>query len=264
MLSPPTTLSPERDTRVGASFLPILMAGKTEEIMREWQRLTGDPAYVPPNFDNNWPVALGRYLEPMVLDWHERKHGPLTRRGEWVPHPHRPWLGCTLDGYRETDKTVLDAKVVGQWRRMEEVIAYYTPQMVVQRDCVGAENAALLIVHGGSEPVECPVTWTPDYEAEVWTRLDEFWDCVLSLTPPGGFVEKIATPAPVKTYEMSTSNAWCANAAAWIINKTAAQDFNEAAKEIKALVPADAIQCFGGGVSVVRNKAGSLTIKESA
>jgi len=256
-----TPLSPLRDTRVGASFLPALMAGKSDQILQEWQRLTGDPAYEPPNFDNNWPVQLGRYLEPMVLDWHERKHGPLTRRGEWVPHPHRPWLGCTLDGYRETDKTVLDAKVVGQWRRMEEVIAYYTPQVIVQRDCVGAENASLLIVHGGSEPVECPVTWTADYEAEVWERLDAFWDCVLSLTPPGGFVEKIATPAPVKTVDMSGLNSWTAQAATWLSTIQAKKDCEASEKELKALVPADAARCYGAGVEIKRNKVGHLSVR---
>jgi hypothetical protein len=267
MLSPslqPATLSPERDTRVGASFLPALMAGKTDEIMREWQRLTGDPAYQPVNFEDNWPVNFGKYLEPLAIDWHQRKTGPLTRRGEWVRHPHRDWLGCTLDAWRATTNTVLDAKAIGQWRKLDEVISYYTPQLIVQRDCVGAANAALLIVHGGSEPVEYPVTWTPGYEADVWTRLDEFWDCVMSLTPPCELPSALAPVPAVQTYDMGTSNAFVANAATWLLNKTAAKDFDGAAKELKALVPADAVRCHGGGVEINRNKAGSLSIKERA
>ena len=266
MLSPglqPATLSPERDTRVGASFLPALMAGKTDEIMREWQRLTGDPAYVPLDLSEVWPVFQGRVLEPHVLDWHQRKTGgPLTRRGEWVRHPHRDWLGCTLDAWRPTTNTVLDAKCVGQWRKLDEVISYYTPQMVVQKDCTGAANASLLIVHGGAEPVEYPVTWTAGYEADVWTRLDEFWDCVMSLTPPCELPSALAPVPAVQTYDMGTSNAWCSNAATWLLNKTAAKDFDGAAKELKALVPADAQKCFGGGITILRNKAGSLSIKE--
>jgi len=266
MLSPslqPATLSPERDTRVGASFLPALMAGKTDEIMREWQRLTGDPAYMPVNFEDNWPVNLGKYLEPLAVDWHQRKTGqPLTRRGEWVRHPHRDWLGCTLDAWRATTDTVLDAKCVGQWRKLDEVISYYTPQLIVQRDCTGAANASLLIIHGGSEPVEYPVTWTAGYEADVWTRLDEFWDCVTSLTPPCELPAALAPVPAVRTVDMSGSNSWTAEAATWLLNKSAAKDFDAAARELKALVPADAVRCHGGGVEINRNKAGSLSIKE--
>jgi hypothetical protein len=265
MLSPnlqAAALSPNRDTRVGASFVPALMAGKSEAIMQEWKRLVGDPSYQPENLDGVWPVQIGKYLEPFVLDWEERKSGPLDRRGEWVQNPNRNWLGCTLDAYRASTSTVLDCKVVGQWRKLDEVISYYTPQMLVQRDCTGAENASLLIVHGGSEPVEYPVTWPVGYEADVWTRLDGFWDCVESLTPPCELPELLAPVPAVKTYDMGTSNAWVSNAATWALNKSAAKDFDAASKELKALVPADAIKCFGGGITVSRSKAGSLSIKE--
>jgi len=254
-------LSPLRETRVGASFAPALMAGKTDQILEEWKRLTGDPSYVPTNLDDVWAPALGKFLEPFVLDWHQRKVGPLTRRGEWVRHPSRDWLGCTLDAYHAPDDTVLDCKVIGQWRKLDEVISYYTPQLIVQAACTGAKNTALLIVQGTSEPVEYPVTWTPEYEAEVWERLDEFWDCVLSLTPPGGFPEVLAPVQAVVTYDMSTSNAWTVNAATWLLNKTAARDFDAASKEIKALVPPDAAKCNGAGIQVSRSKSGSLSIR---
>ena len=256
-------LSPLRETRVGASFSPALMAGKADQILEEWKRLTGDPSYVPTNLDDVWAVQLGKFLEPLILDWHQRKDGPLTRRGEWVPHPSRPWLGCTLDAYRATDETTIDAKWVGQWRKLDsDVIPWYTPQVIVQVGCTGAKNGALLICHAGAEPVEYPVTWTPDYEAEVWDRLDEFWDCVLSLTPPGGFPETLAPVQAVVTYDMSTSNAWTANAATWVTNKTAAKDFEASAKELKALVPPDAIKCHGAGIVISRSKVGYLSIKE--
>jgi len=255
-------LSPLRETRVGASFAPALMAGKAETILEEWKRLTGDPSYVPTNLDDVWAVQLGKFLEPMVLDWHQKKVGPLTRRGEWVPHPQRPWLGCTLDAYHAPEETLFECKVVGQWRKLDvDVIPYYVPQLIVQAGCTGAKNAVLLIVQGTSEPVEYPVQWTPDYEAAVWDRLDEFWDCVLSLTPPGGFPETLAPVQAVKTYAMDTSNAWCSNAATWVLNRDAARDFDAAAKEIKALVPPDAVKCFGAGIQVSRSKSGSLSIR---
>lgn len=262
-------LSPDqirlRDGKVTASFLPKLMAGDNDGIVAEWRRLVGDPDYVPENLDDSWPVQFGSYIETFALDWHERKTGKdLTRRGEVVTHPERPFFSCTLDAFRPSDRTAIDCKAPGMWRKLDDVVVYYTPQMVGQRACVGADKASLLIVHGGSEPVEYPVEWTPDYEAEVWARVDQFYECVQNLCLPV-HMQAVAAPVPaVKTYDMTGRNEWAAQAVTWITTREAAKDFAACEKAIKALVPADAIKCAGHGISVSRNKAGSLSIKELA
>jgi predicted phage-related endonuclease len=261
MLSPDQVRN--REYKIGASFLPYLMTGDVDKITNEWQRLTGDPAYVPTDLSDIWAVQLGSYLEPFALDWHERRTGrSLTRRGEWNAHPDRPWLGCHLDAFDDQTATVIDCKVIGQWRKLDDVISLYTPQMIAQRACTGAQSAALLVVHGGAEPAEIPITWDADYEALVWSRVDEFWSCVENLTPPVPMSAALASVPAVKTYDMTGNNEFAANAVTWITTRKAAKDNAAADKAIKAIVPADAIKCFGHGVSITRAKSGALTIRE--
>jgi hypothetical protein len=72
----------------------------------------------------------------------------------------------------------------------------------------------------------------------------------------------LATVPAVKTYDFGTDNEWCVLAGGWLGCKAQAKLFEVAAKDIKEKVPADAMKVVGGGITVVRNKAGSLSIKE--
>jgi predicted phage-related endonuclease len=253
----------KREGKITASFLPSLMAGDVTKIINEWRRIIGDPNYVPDDLSIIWAVEFGSYIEPFALDWHQKKVGPLTRRGEFVLHPERPYFGSTLDAFRASDKTVIDCKAPGAFRKLDEVVAYYTPQMVGQRACVGADKAALLIVHGGAEPVEYPIAWEANYERELWDRVWHFQACVENLVPPAEMPAVAAPVAAVKTYDMTGNNNWGSAAATWLETKEHAQAFKSAEKTIKDAVPHDAVKCTGHHIVVSRNKAGSLSIKEA-
>jgi predicted phage-related endonuclease len=255
---------------ITASFVPALMAGNREKIMSEWRKIVGDPTYVEDDLSENWPVQFGSWVEPFALDWHEKKTGmKLSMRGEVVVHPDFGHVSCTMDAFREHDDTVIDCKAPGMWRKIDEVISYYTPQLIVQRSCLarrtsppGAIKAAFLIVHGGSEPVEYPVEIDPHYEWDVFARIEQFWQCCESMTQPFEMEPALAPVPAVKTYDFGTDNEWCVLAGGWLGCKAQAKLFEVAAKDIKEKVPADAMKVVGGGITVVRNKAGSLSIKE--
>jgi hypothetical protein len=256
-----------REGCLTASFLPKLMTWDEPEILREWQRLVGDPAWEPEDLDDKWAVQFGSWIEPYALDWHERKTGrALSHRGDVVHHPERPYFCCTLDAFRADDATVIDCKAPGPWRKLDEVEAYYTPQLIGQRACLGAERAALLIVHGGQEPVERPVEWNADYEHALWERVDNFWHCVETLTEP---VERVPVPPlpprvkPMKTYDMTGDNLWASEAVVWLENRIAARMALAAEKDLKGLVPLDAVRCHGHGIEIRRDRAGRLSLKES-
>src|SRR5262245_53314737 len=145
----------QRAGKITASFAPQLLAGDTPAIHNKWLELIGDPTWVPEDLSNEWAPAWGAYGEPFIRDWHERKTAhTLHRRGEVVQHPTLDYVACTLDAYRAFDDCVIDAKVSGAYIPIDAIIAYYTPQLIVQRACVGAARAALLIVHGSAAPHE--------------------------------------------------------------------------------------------------------------
>jgi hypothetical protein len=135
--------------------------------------------------------------------------------------------------------------------------------MVIQRACTGALRAALLIVHGGSEPREYEITWDATFEATVWERIAWFWDLVESMKEPHPIPPaKPAVPA-VRIVDMRESNQWALYADAWLTNQGAARVFNNATRLLKGLVEADVAKAHGHGIAAVRDRAGRLSIKEA-
>jgi predicted phage-related endonuclease len=260
----------KREGKITASFLPALMAGDEARIRDEWLRLLGDPDWTPPDFSNNWPVQFGNFIEQFAIDWHERRtQKELIMRGEVVNHPTRPYVCATLDAFRPFDNMVIDCKASGAWRPLDEIQAYYTPQLVVQRACVGAQRTALLVVHGSAEPVELEIEIDPDYERTVWERVDQFWQCVQDMRPPVAF-PTVTPPEQWRAVNLNIESAesqanWATaikpHLVAWDTHQEAAKLFEEAKGEIKILMPEDCRKVTLGDVVVTRARNRAVTIK---
>ena len=254
-----------REGKVTASFLPYLMAGDEAKMLNEFRRLVGDPSYEEPDLSNVWPVAFGSFVEPLAIDWHQKKTGhELVDRGVWVNHPELEFVGSTLDCRRPFDNWVLDCKCPMRFTKLEKVLDFYPSQLVVQKDCVKAAGAALLIVHGGSEPEEHEITWDRLYEDEVWARIRWFWERVESLQPPCAIPAAKAPVPAIRQVDMSTSNSWCTFAEGWLATKVAAKANKDAAEGMKALIEPDVVKAFGHGVIASRSKTGAITIRKEA
>lgn len=250
--------------KIGASFVPALMYGNETVIINEWMRLVEHPDYKEPDFSDDWLVQFGSYIEDFCLNWHARKTGfPLVHRGQWVNHPEFSHIGCTLDAYRVADKCVIDCKARIGFQPIDEIRAYYCAQLVVQKACLKADKAALLIVHGGAEPREYEASWDAEYEAQVWERLAWFWSRVESMQPPCALPAVKGQVPAIRVVDMSGSNAWAAYAANWLGNKEARDCFERAAKELKSLIEPDVAKAFGHGICATRSRAGALSIKDA-
>jgi hypothetical protein len=115
------TLTPEQAAarrEVPASFVPALMVGDEKRITEQWLVCVGETVVV--DLSDVWDVQRGVALEPAILDWHQRKSGyAITRRGESVTHPTRPYVSATLDGMQVALSLVIDAKSPGRWRKVQ-------------------------------------------------------------------------------------------------------------------------------------------------
>jgi len=257
MLSPAQIQA--RDGKLTASRVACLMSGDEAEIMNLWRELCGGE-FEEADLSGVWAVQLGSCTEGLNLDWFERKHGPLSRRGEVVIGPH-DWMAATLDGWSDLHGCPVECKHVGGREDFDVIRARYMPQMTWQMLVTGSERCALSVIMGANEPVMEFVDKDDAYAAELMARAAAFWLCVQMLTPPCA-VPAIEPPVkPVKVYEMQESNAWAVHAATWLTTKTAAKDFAASEKEIKSLVPADAAKCIGHGITVNRDRAGRLSIR---
>ena len=259
-----------RENKITASFLPQLMKGDDRAIFNKWLELIGDPKWTPEDFTDDWPVQFGSFIETFALDWHQRRTGkPLTRRGDVVVHPRRPYFCCTLDAFREDDQCAIDCKACGAYMHVDDILRYYTPQLVGQKGCTGARRMALLLVHGGAEPREIEIEATADYIEQVWNRVDAFQLCVENLTQPVALPE-IVPPEKWRTVNLLNDNDIAAHnwsgemliaLGTWLATEQDAKAFEASKERVKELLPADVGTILTADVKIARDRRNAVSIR---
>jgi len=252
---------------ITASAIPILMSGNTERINRYFCEAIGEKE--PEDLSTNYSVQRGAYMESFNLDWHQARTGKqITKRGIVYRHPTIPYLSATIDGLREEDDCVIEAKDIGSWQRMDDAIGYYGWQVLCQMRCVPCERGALLISHGGAEPVEVPVLIGEDSEKEMFSRIHAFKLCVDLLTPPAP-IPAVIPPEQWRTIILDGNPDWpnwapelAFNLDQWRDARPAAMEYDRITNTIKGLLPDDVGRLDYAGMTIKRNRRGALTIKD--
>ena len=251
----------QRDGRLTASRISALMSGDAAKVMDLWREMIGDPSYIEPDFREVWPVQLGVATESLNIAWYAKKKGPISRVGEVVIGTP-DWAACTLDAWDITRNCPLECKHVGGREPLETIIARYAPQTTWQMLVTGAKECALSVIMGANEPIVEYLPLDNEYAAELMKRASQFMRCVEMLTPPVT-LEPVAAPVKAeKIYPMNDNADWKSNAERWIQSHGAAKTATEAEKALKALVPMDAAKATGHGITITRNRAGSLSLRE--
>lgn len=253
----------QRDGKLTASRVACLMTGDAEKILNLWRDLVGDPAYVDEDLSSIWAVQLGSHTEVLNLDWYEKRTGKsLSRRGDVVVHELFDWAAATLDGWDEAIGAPVECKHVGGFEKMPAILERYSPQAHWQMIVTGANQCVFSIIEGAREPIIEIVDLDDAYAAELLERAKQFMECVRSLTPPITFAPVAAPVKAEKTYDMNGNNAWASDAITWATTRQSAKDNAAADKALKSLIPADAIKCFGHGITASRSKSGAISIRE--
>lgn len=253
-----------RRGKLTASRVAVLMNGDAAGILRLWQELTDDPAFEPEDLSNVWPVRLGGATEAINLEWYERKNNPLTRQGEVVIHPDPDfsWAACTLDGWDEILRCPVETKHVGGREPLEIIIDRYWPQMGWQMFVCGADQCALSVIMGASEPIIEFIPRDDDYIKEMVVRGQQFMRFVELKQPPVVF-DPVPAPADAsEVYDFTDNNQWAVEAHVWLESRGAAELCKQAEKILKSIVPEDAKLCSGHGIRISRDRAGRLSLRE--
>jgi predicted phage-related endonuclease len=236
------------------------MNGNSEGILRLWKEMIGEA--VEEDLSDVWAVQLGSTTEGLNLEWFERRYGTtVTRRGEVVIGQHE-WMAATLDGWDIVNNCPIECKHVGGFEKFEVIVSRYQPQMQWQMLVTGARECALSVIMGASEPVVEFVNRDDEYIREMVSRGQQFMAYVERRTPP---VTLPAVPPPIdvsKYYDMTGRNEWANAAATWLATKATARECADAEKYLKSIVPPDARKCTGYGVSITRDRAGRLSLRE--
>lgn len=254
----------ERRKGIGASDAHKILSGEWYGL---WLDKTGRKE--PDDLSGVFAVQLGHATEALNLDWMERQETVIIEhRGLVVVSPDHAFLRCTLDGFChfQGKPTVVQAKHVNPFSKMDEVIARYTPQVIHEMICTRAPQAVLSVIVGCNEPVRTVIPFDEFFATDYIERCREFWGYVeRDEEPPQGKPMEIAPLPPVedmRTVDMSLNNRWASFATDWLENKEASDKFDAAAKALKELVEPDVRRAHGHGIEAVRNKRG-LSIRST-
>jgi YqaJ-like viral recombinase domain len=250
-----------RTGKLTGSRIACLMTGDRDKIMQLYNEFIGEA--LPESLDHIWAVRLGECTEQLQMDWYEEKHRQsISRRGEVINHMFLDWAAVTVDGWIDAMECPIEVKHVGGREPLEVIFERYAPQTQWQMECTGADQCALSVIMGASEPVVEFLERDQAYITEMLKRGAQFMQCVRERRPP---VELPAVPAPAMAeaiYDMRASNEWGHYANIWRELRMSADAYDEAAKILKSLVPLDAKKAHGHGVQITRNRAGSLSLRE--
>jgi putative phage-type endonuclease len=251
----------KREGKLTGSRVAVLMRGDAEGILQLYQEMIGEAQ--PENLDDVWPVQLGSATEKLNLDWWEKKNKRLlSNRGTVAVAEKYPWAAATLDGWDEELKCPVECKHVGGREPLEMIIDRYQPQMQWQMLVTGAQQCALSVIMGASEPVVEYISRHQPYIDQMVDRGDYFMMCVALRKEP---VELAPVPVPIEPtaeINMAGNEKWATQAQRWLQTHGAAEAAKDSEKVLKSLVPPEAKRCFGHGVKISRDRAGRLSLRE--
>ena len=257
------TIKPaDRRYFIGGSDARIIMGPDEAALLRLWREKRGEVE--PEDLSGNLVVQLGVATEDLNRRWYQSNTGQvLTDVQRQIRHPALRWMAATLDGRVEGTGAVFEAKFMLPWSFSEEAAAEkYMPQLQHNMWVIAARSAVLSVITGGGKWVEIITHADPLYQHLIVTAERKFWRRVESGEPPRLF--GVEPPKPrieaVRIVDMSGSNSWGEFAGLFRGTRQAFLDHERSKAELKALIPEDAKEAIGHGISAKRSKSGAISL----
>ena len=262
-------------------ILNAIEAGRPEDVNQIIQEKRGEVE--PEDLSDNVAVFMGHVTEWANLHLLEKRVGLVTtNRGESRVHPDIPWMRNTLDGLtilENGEQAVVQAKIVDQYARMDEVVDKYLAQLMHEMHVCGTRWGVFSVLFAHKKFGWVIIPKDEDYVRDLIDIERAVWDCVETgkpwrdMPPPPNpeLPEIIRRSKPV---DMTGDNRWADAAYDYLYLKPYAEDFKLAELRFKgrkasgkkpaieALMPPDAREAYGYGVAVIRTADGKLSIRE--
>jgi len=268
----------ERSNTVGGSDITTLASGNTERITKMFNQKLGR---IPrDDLTMVWAVIMGHITEEANIEWTEHYLDlPIIDRQKVIVGKKYPFMRCTLDGVVKGYKNklaVIDAKyTMGRPQRDEEwkdviprLVQYYSPQIhwnaYLVQESTGKKcpYGLLSFIKGGDQPTLHEIKIDPVYQEKLIDVAKWFMGCVEMEIEPVN-IPDAEPPIPQEDkvpVDMKADPKWKAFADQYIQTLGANEIFKDAEAKIKKLVPKNASQAFGHGISVQIAKNNSKRI----
>jgi hypothetical protein len=264
-----------------ARIVNAINAGRPEEVNRIIQEKRGD--IEPVDLSDNVAVFMGHVTEWANLYLLGKKAGlVVTNQGESRVHDEVPWMRNTLDGMtilEKGDPAVVQAKIVDQYARMDEVVEQYMPQIQWEMHVCGVRWGVFSVLFGHRKFGWVTIPKDEAYVRDLIDVMSSVWECIEKRLPwrdmpPPANPELPAIIRRSKPVDMTGNNEWAVAAHSYLLHKPSAEAFKDAEARLKgrkasgkkpaidALMPHDVREAYGYGVAVIRTADGKLSIRE--
>lgn len=244
----------------------------------------------PEDLSYAWKPRLGLASEPLHAWWHGLREckaldteTPLLQpavdsdgksfviRGERILLDHDGHFYTSIDRWVVEDDCPLELKHTRASNSLRSCAEDYMPQLQHQLMVTGRPQLRFSIICGNEEPVWGYVARDEDYIRRLRMQETSFWQHVAARDRPAGLepdkpLAAAAKRIPINGYRdydaQSLPNAaeFIELAARYRTLKPRADECENVKSELKGLVPDDAAKVLAGGVTVARDKKGSLRV----
>lgn len=251
---------------IGGTDSQRIMAGDWVNLYREKKGLKQ-----PDDLSANFQVALGKYTEIFHIDWVMKKLGYQWRaKNDLIVSKTIPYMAGHLDGWIEDLNTFIEVKHTNEWMSAAEKARYYMPQLQHYLFITEKDFCYFSVIRGNHDPEYVTIKADPDYQHDLIERIKLFWWHIENNTEPLGdemsqgqieYANKLAEKVPVnnlKKIDMTSNNQWSVFAKQYLETISQVEIHDEAKQCLKDLVTSDIGEAYGHGVTIKRDKRGSL------
>ena len=245
---------------IGGSDCVMIMDGRWLEL---WNIKTGREE--PVNLSDNLAVQLGIYTEDFNLKWFEQERNVIVtgQQTEFKANVGGiPVIG-TVDGM--LDCNIVECKHTNGWNTMDKIIKRYMPQLQLYMHIADVDGAYLSVIFGNHDWDSVHVKRNEDYFNSMWAVVSDFWGYVERDEEPVGIAVPILKQNSIELDQMVTRDAsrdnQFVNAAITYINGYEQNRvFENAKKDLKAMVADNEREVYCDQLTIKRDKRGALRI----
>jgi len=245
---------------IGGSDCVKIMQGDWQEL---WEIKTDRRK--PDDLSDNLAVQLGTFTEDFNLQWFEKQYQCTLGKHQWEIEQQigRVPARGTIDA--AYGLVPVEAKHTNAFNSMDDIIERYMPQIQLYAKLADADSAYLSVIFGNSKWEARNIKCSNEYFNKMWTVVSDFWSYVEADKPPEDVNIPTINQNNIEVDQMvmrdaTQDNQFVDAAVTYIQGYEHNRVFENAKKDLKAMVLPNEREVYCDQLSVKRDKRGSLRI----
>ena len=245
---------------IGGSDCTKIMQGDWLDL---WQIKTGRKE--PEDLSQNVAVQMGVWTEDFNLRWFAQHHDCELNNFQLPLQAEVGDIPCVGTVDAMLGDKIIEAKHTNSYNNMSKVIEYYMPQIQFYIHLADASGAYLSVFFGNSEWDSVHVDRDKEYFNSMWAVVSDFWGYVVRDEEPIAVdvsplsIDKVPLDKMVAR-DASQDNMFVDAAVTYIQGYEQNRTFENAKKDLKAMVGDNEREVYCDYLTVKRDKRGSLRI----